>query len=63
MTEIPDEDGSARGDDGMSRPMEEAARDSVAGDLAATIEPEIAGLDDTPEGHPGGADPGGADHG
>jgi len=53
MTEIPDEDGSARGDDGTSRPMEEAARDSVPGDLAATIEPDIAGLDDTPEGHPG----------
>jgi hypothetical protein len=56
MTEIPDEDGSARGDDGTSRPTEEAARDSVPGDLAATIEPDIAGLDDTPEGHPGGDD-------
>jgi hypothetical protein len=36
--------------------MDEAARDSVDSDLAATIEPEIAGMDDTPEGHPGGAD-------
>lgn len=57
MTEIPDEDGGARGDDGTSRPVEEAARDSVASDLAATIEPDIAGMDDTPEGRPG------ADHG
>ncbi len=54
MTEIPDENGTARGDDGMSRPVDEAARDSVAGDLAATIDPDIAGMDDTPEGHPGG---------
>jgi len=58
MTEIPDENGTARGDDGMSRPVDEAARDSVAGDLAATIEPDIAEMDDTPEGHPGGADHG-----
>lgn len=56
MTETPDENGTARGDDGTSRPMDEAARDSVDSDLAATIEPDIAGMDDTPEGHPGGAD-------
>lgn len=51
MTEIPDEDGTARGDDGKSRPEDEGARESVAGDLAATIEPDIAELDGTPEGH------------
>lgn len=56
MTEIPDEDGTARGDDGTSRPVDEAARDSVESDLAATKEPDIAEMDDTPEGHPGGAD-------
>jgi hypothetical protein len=56
MTEIPDENGTARGDDGTSRPLEEAARESVSGDLATTKEPDIAGMDDTPEGHPGGAD-------
>ncbi|MFF1383068.1 hypothetical protein ACFVWT_05850 [Arthrobacter sp. NPDC058288] len=53
MTEIPDENGTARGDDGTIRPAEEAARDSVAGDLAATIEPDIADMDDTPEGRRG----------
>jgi hypothetical protein len=58
MTEIPDENGTARGDDGTSRPLDEAARESVAGDLAATIEPDIAEMDDTPEGHPGGVDHG-----
>jgi hypothetical protein len=56
MTEIPDEDVTARGDDGTTRPVDEAARDSVAGDLAATIEPDIAEIDDTPEGHRGDAD-------
>jgi hypothetical protein len=56
MTEIPDEDGAARGDNGTSRPAEESGRESVAGDLATTKEPDIARLDDTPEGHPGGAD-------
>jgi hypothetical protein len=56
MTEIPDENGTARGDDGTSRAADEAARDSVDSDLAATIEPDIAEMDDTPEGHPGGAD-------
>lgn len=56
MTEIPDENGTARGDDGTVRPAEEAARDSVAGDLAATIEPDIADMDDTPEGHRGDVD-------
>ncbi|WLQ06376.1 hypothetical protein [Arthrobacter oryzae] len=56
MTEIPDEDGTARGDDGTTRPVDEAGRDTVAGDLAATIEPDIAGMDDTPEGHRGETD-------
>ncbi|MDQ0076143.1 hypothetical protein [Arthrobacter oryzae] len=56
MTEIPDENGTARGDDGTSRPVDEAARDSVDSDLAATIEPDIAGMDDTPEGHPGSSE-------
>jgi hypothetical protein len=58
MTEIPDEDGTARGDEGTSRPAEESGRESVAGDLATTKEPGIARMDDTPEGHPGGADRG-----
>ncbi|MEK0157081.1 hypothetical protein [Arthrobacter oryzae] len=58
MTEIPDEDGTARGDDGTTRPADEAGRDTVAGDLAATIEPDIAGMDDTPEGHRGDVDHG-----
>jgi hypothetical protein len=53
MTETPDEDGTARGDDGTARAEDEGARQSVAGDLAATIDPDIARLDDTPEGHPG----------
>ncbi|MCY1234480.1 hypothetical protein D9M72_470650 [compost metagenome] len=56
MTEIPDENGTARGDDGTVRPVEEAARVSVAGDLAETIEPDIADMDDTPEGHRGDVD-------
>ncbi|WP_427171096.1 hypothetical protein [Arthrobacter sp. 92] len=51
MTEIPDEDATARGDDGTVRPRSEGARGSIAGDLAATIEPDIAELDETPEGH------------
>lgn len=40
----------------MPRPVDEAARDSVDSDLAATIEPDIAAMDDTPEGHPGSTD-------
>jgi hypothetical protein len=52
MTEIPDEFRAVRGDGQLQENEEDTGRESLEGDLARTVDPDISELDDeAPDGN------------
>jgi hypothetical protein len=53
MTEIPDEYRAVRGDGQLQETEEDTGRESLEGELARTVDPDISELDDeAPDGNP-----------